>query len=551
MQTFCQEVGLIQFVFAHKAPLPQQLPMVMQALLKAGITSVDVHGLRHAFGAKQPFFRYVWTFLVFCATTGLLYHLSLLVSQFMEEPISTKMTSDAVDFKFPSFYICSPYLFSNQQHLESLQHANSKENIRIINVIHIRSLKVLQKLRYKRIISSRHYRTLLNEIIISSMNLQNLAFLGLQDKFQTIIKASINGKVLDMTAFQMVSNDRFFSCLKFMNSSFLRTPSDQLILYLYIDVSQKNETFSNALLAVTYSGALVFDKPNGLLLLFKEEGYYPDQSSSYFTVSSGKHSKISISMELREMTSTAGNPCLLYPKSVNVKSHVDININMTYKLDYTLCTSYHWALVFYSYCKCVPLQYPMPANIARKTSRCSNVTYYSVNSVVNALSCVFTTKRNEKIKKSIHDNCVGIDACSRKVYDMRWSAATWPTTQLIDWFVTSELAEIYKRNIVENGPVRAWRNILNASDDVRARLVRENIMKVDISPKTTRSSRIIERKAYPAMNFFSDVGGILGLYLGMSLISFFELFEVLISAAKMQLLSLKRNSIAAVTPSCV
>lgn len=134
---------------------------------------------------------------------------------------------------------------------------------------------------------------------------------------------------------------------------------------------------------------------------------------------------------------------------------------------------------------------------------------------------------------------------------MRWSAATWPTTQLIGWFVTSELAEIFKRNIMENGSVGAWRNILNASDDDRARLVRENIMKVDISPKTTRSSRKIERKAYPAMNFFSDIGGILGLYLGMSLISFFELFEVLISAGKMQCLSLKRISIAAATASCV
>lgn len=109
-------------------------------------------------------------------------------------------------------------------------------------------------------------------------------------------------------------------------------------------MSKINENSSNALLAVTYSGALVFDKPNGLLLLFKEEAYYPDQSSSYFTVSSGMHSKIFILMEFREITSTADNPCILYPKSVYVQNHVDININMTYKLDSTLCTSYHRAL---------------------------------------------------------------------------------------------------------------------------------------------------------------------------------------------------------------
>lgn len=51
------------------------------------------------------------------------------------------------------------------------------------------------------------------------------------------------------------------------------------------------------------------------------------------------------------------------------------------------------------------------------------------------------------------------------------------------------------------------------------------MVKVEIKPLAASSSRISESLAYPLFNFFSDFGGILGLYLGASLLTLCELGE--------------------------
>lgn len=55
--------------------------------------------------------------------------------------------------------------------------------------------------------------------------------------------------------------------------------------------------------------------------------------------------------------------------------------------------------------------------------------------------------------------------------------------------------------------------------------MRENMVKIEIRPLEASSSRISESLAYPFFNFFSDFGGILGLYLGVSLLTLCDLGE--------------------------
>ena len=102
---------------------------------------------------------------------------------------------------------------------------------------------------------------------------------------------------------------------------------------------------------------------------------------------------------------------------------------------------------------------------------------------------------------------------------MQWSSGHWPapgtTGDFIDNFMT-------KANSSRN-----WRIVINATKDVRERVFRENILKLEIQATEERSNKVVETAAYPLINLLSDVGGILGLYMGMSLLSLLELIESL------------------------
>ena len=86
---------------------------------------------------------------------------------------------------------------------------------------------------------------------------------------------------------------------------------------------------------------------------------------------------------------------------------------------------------------------------------------------------------------------------------------------------------VYKQRLQNNHTVPAWKNVVDAQGQYRIGMVRDNVMKVEIRPYEQYSTQIEESEAYPAITFFSNIGGILGLYLGMSLLSVFEALQSL------------------------
>ena len=92
---------------------------------------------------------------------------------------------------------------------------------------------------------------------------------------------------------------------------------------------------------------------------------------------------------------------------------------------------------------------------------------------------------------------------------------------------------MYNQRVKHNRFVPAWRNLLNAPNNSQIAAAKETILKVEISPKEDRSTKITESEAYPARSLFSDIGGILGLYIGMSLLSIIELLEIFVRITRM------------------
>ena len=136
----------------------------------------------------------------------------------------------------------------------------------------------------------------------------------------------------------------------------------------------------------------------------------------------------------------------------------------------------------------------------------------------------------------------GRGALCSESYRMQSSSAAWPATDLLKEFKQSILNESYQeRRKAGYRGISAWNNVLNANDSMLGAMVRDNVAKVDISPRAAHSNRIEEDRVYPAINLFSDIGGILGLYLGMSMLSLIELFQALVLVSEALLASWKKK----------
>ena len=516
----------------------------MRDLIVAEVASVSVHGLSRTVNSKSFVARLSWSLILVCATLAFSYHLFLLTDGYRKKPINIEMKLEAVRFRFPSLYICSPFLLSYSR-LISLRKEKTMQNEVYRELTQLapqiaRSRRKLTEMVYQdaRLRSIPGIHSYIRSIFWSSYSSKYLNFMGVFDKYQIIIKAVADDVELNISAFEMVPSQEYYSCVFFSNASFLTSEFNTLTLYLYSDASQLNvNSLSTNLASTSYTGTYSFDRSNGLFLFFEEEGYYPGPGSMHLTASSGKHTTIFVSMTELSKMSTPADECRDKPVTVDVISHLDNSV-VSYKLDRVLCESYEWALTFHRQCGCVPLHYPIPASIFSNTTRCMNVTHWSVDRVVEGLLCMKSVMQNTDVETAIQVKCAAMTACCRRTYDLRWSSAFWPTSLLIDDFIDSTIQRSYNVRTRNHHAVPAWLNVLQSNGSQRVAMFRENVAKIEIHPKKSRSMLITEKEAYPAITFFSDIGGILGLYLGMSLLSVCELLQLI---AFVRLVRLRRR----------
>lgn len=145
-------------------------------------------------------------------------------------------------------------------------------------------------------------------------------------------------------------------------------------------------------------------------------------------------------------------------------------------------------------------------------------------------SCVYQTLVEIEYEKN--SSCrTHQSLCKRAKYKAESFSAQWPVSTLIklcgDWYVHPRLMELSKYDIVAHGLIEtgdSYEKLINDTSSLTL-LIRENYLSIVIniaSPTVQKSEEIL---AYPMANLFSDIGGILGLYLGASVLSVCDLLE--------------------------
>ncbi|XP_033114115.1 low-density lipoprotein receptor-related protein 2-like [Anneissia japonica] len=137
-------------------------------------------------------------------------------------------------------------------------------------------------------------------------------------------------------------------------------------------------------------------------------------------------------------------------------------------------------------------------------------------SVVDGTPCNLLLKDQDVCRQLMYHlyqqdalNCNCLQACDEVYYSTTISQSVWPSNVYL---------ESLKRIIhTENSKTK----VLQSKEDIRENLVRLEIYYEELNYEST-----VESSAYGAPDLFSDLGGTAGLYLGLSVISILEFFEL-------------------------
>lgn len=442
----------------------------------------------------------------------------MLVGRYRERPITTEISMEAVTFKFPDLYICSdfPNAYSNKLHKKSLWPPDSTDA----------RLKQNHKNLFKELMKHPKLRRFADVFAWRAIWATHPR-LAIQDKYQMIIKAKLSNmkSALTLSSFKVVPSVFYHMCFKFMNVTYLRSYYDELTLYLYADISHLKSVDTEAESGSRmFSGKIVSDKSSGLKFFFAERGFYPSTASS-LTTSCGMHTDVAVSMTERMLLNREKHECQNEHSTLKIFNHVGNNDNITYKQDFFICRIYQWAVHIHQKCRCVPLQFPIPAYLAKDTRRCLDLRRWSFKDAMKNIRCQIQARMNKTLRYEIKKTCKVPKRCRRLEYSLQRSSVVWPARSLMKKFVSNVInTTCWHRQ--KNHSVAAWKNVVDAPNaTVRSTMVRENVMKVVIHPQSSHSTLIVETEAYPIISLLSDIGGILGLYLGMSVLSLCELLE--------------------------
>lgn len=283
--------------------------LVVSSYKKTGLVaeelSLPLAGLNQALSSESQRVGVIWGMLFTIAVCFFIYHLYALVKRYSENPVSTEIEVRSIDFKFPNLYICNPLVISMSlvKQFEDTNDNRVKDYQKSIKRWANAFEKVKKEIykydpnnEFKAFWFGPSERLNVSGMLSSFDALNSPLNLFASPASQTVIRADIDGEELSLNSFKVVPSDKFFTCLKFMNGSLLKSPQNKLTLYLYSDASLSSKyrpQHLNELIGVTYEGVRHSYSSSSMELLFVQEGMYPDAATHQVTAACGANTRVS------------------------------------------------------------------------------------------------------------------------------------------------------------------------------------------------------------------------------------------------------------------
>ena len=177
------------------------------------------------------------------------------------------------------------------------------------------------------------------------------------------------------------------------------------------------------------------------------------------------------------------------------------------------------------FCNCCSYLYPCnPQNNTLTSTGHSLPTSIGLcNATEESLCEEQDTRSSNEFLRECEEQCK--PPCSEAHYDMPISSANWPSLNNLETYGKTLRASHTHKDIYDTEPFpSAWAVILG----IYNMEVRSMLLKLTVYLETLEVDIETQSPKYEWSSFLSSIGGVMGLFTGFSILSFFEIVELLI-----------------------
>ena len=473
------------------------------------------HGWHRVSSASSRAVKVLWLIVSITALVCSAVHVAILVTNYRDFPSEVEWRVTIAEITFPSVSICNVQPVSATSAEELLRDNTSRFyawNELTNRLADYESVLDGEKLEQLLIVEGR-----LRQSVGCYENIGNESQLVGHQAPDFIVGCSFSQSACSWRDFAFFHNAQFFNCYTFNGEysddvSVIRTmsgPYEGLSLVLYLEHDNGND-FNEA---TYYTGSKVGNAA-GVRVLVHPPYTRPSPLDQGIDIPPGHSASLGLSRKRYSRLGSRYGDCV---------EHESPPTNGEFAYSRHNCILQCQQHAVRRECNCVSAL--LPHDVTDNDNFCGRWLDAPAGNLTTYWRQIQCEKRvlSTYLVEAEMEACGCDPACTETIYTSELSMSSWPlhTTQ-VSFFEQHVLG-------AENASERkAYANLAayNESELLQKDLVSRNFARVNVYLKSTTIEEYIEKAGYQLPSLFSDIGGVCGLWIGMSIITWCEVVEL-------------------------
>jgi hypothetical protein len=476
------------------------------------------HGWGRVVRERSHVFKVVWVCLTLTAFSMNVYHVVELVNQYLRYPSEQISQVQYEQINFPSVTLCNiqPMSLTTSQAYAQNQ---STLYYRWDNITLEYLAEVASSLN-----RSDEFETLYNRLRQPTGFFENIGHEAQEIGHQShdfLLDCTFGLEHCDFENFTYFQSPTYYNCFTFNGGNLSKEnliarstgPQEGLSLIMYLESDNGDFLYNGTYYTFSKTGNAA-----GVRVVIHPPGTRPSPIDNGFDVSPGYSSSVGVKVLQQERLGEPFGPC--------VDDRMKGSDRYIYATSTCLLECQQKHVV--DSCSCVSSSLPIPEALT-DTPFCAYCGCYdeaSADHFFNNISCETDKIKEFSENENLRTACNCHPPCEETAYHTDISLSYWP----LDY----TQASFFKTYVLEHPDyehLKAYQNLgphnFNISDIIFYGLIRKNFVRLNIYLKDLVIEETVQQQSYEIQNLFSDVGGTFGLWIGMSVITWCEVLELL------------------------
>lgn len=483
--------------------------------------SSSISGLPKIVGADNPYSRFFWTILLIGGIIGFAINMYYLTQRFVSEPVLNIQVAEYEKFVWPEIVLCNPmnplpfWRLNYSTKWNDLQ----KKTKRFLNLTY----------NYVKLVNYEH------ALLMSSINPHEFGvhqasnmFPFWRIKFESSGISAFTNSYYDQAYMTVPQTSHFQSrqhVILFPTPCYSFSTTTQPVLMAKDRLDVLGEIlFPISTIAKDYERFNCHVDDRGVhLYIIPVNATIPDRRTARLTP--GRKVKASLRMHRNERLKSKTN-CTDARFEIELYDAL-FQTSRVFHGTFSDCKSFVTQRLFLETCKCYNPFFPIHRSSQHPPKLCLNTTLFSDSVIRSNLKCMnkvlaqtlYSKKNNDDFVASVDRQCGEFKRlpCNEVSYS-------------VDTEVSEISENVHEKRKVFASQVAEYLPGLKKGDSLKK--IKNNVILLNVAKLSNFGSYNAQELEYDVAQFISDIGGIVGLWIGLSVVGVFELLEMLFAAVR-------------------